>query len=205
MNLLWKDRVPCKIKLNATSNLSFIGKILLSLLAIITLWLLFSSDAKQKVSESNTISRTSDYAMSNFTMTVMDKLGKPSRIVTGQTMTHYPSNDSTEIILPIAQILEPGKDTWVLTADKAYTEGKGEDILLTGNVIITQKDNKDIELRTEKLNLDTIHDNVYTDLPVSMKSPYGMTNSVGLHTSLQEKTINLHSRVKGHYDAPPTN
>ncbi len=143
--------------------------------------------------------------MSNFTMTVMDKLGQPSRIVTGQTMSHYPANDSTEIIAPIAQILEQGKKTWLITANKAYTEGKGEDILLTGNVIITQIDNTDIELRTEKLNLDTVRDNAYTDLAVSMKSPHGTTNSVGLHASLQEKTINLHSRVKGHYDAPPTN
>lgn len=143
--------------------------------------------------------------MSNFTMTVMDKFGKPSRIITGETMSHYPVNDSTEIIAPIAQILEQGKDTWVLTANKAYTEGKGEDILLTGNVIITQKDNNDIELRTEKLHLDTLRDNAYTDLAVSMKAPHGTTNSVGLHASLQEKTINLHSRVKGHYDAPPTN
>jgi len=191
--------------LNATSNLSFVGKLLLSLLAIITLWLLFSNDTKQKVTESSVISRTSDYAMSNFTMTVMDKLGKPSRIITGETMAHYPENDSTEIYAPIAEILEQGKDTWIISANKAYTEGKGEDILLTGNVIISQKDNKAIELRTEKLNLDTLHDNAYTDLAVSMKSPHGTTNSVGLHASLQEKTINLHSRVKGHYDAPPTN
>ena len=142
--------------------------------------------------------------MSNFTMTVMDEQGKPSRIITGETMTHYPANDSTEIIMPVAKMLEQGKDTWVLSANKAYTEGKGEDILLTGNVIITPQDNHDIELRTEKLNLDTLRDNAYTDLAVSMKSPHGTTNSVGLHASLQEKTINLHSRVKGHYDAPPT-
>tara|TARA_R110002050_G_scaffold9504_1_gene33028 strand:- start:172013 stop:172588 length:576 start_codon:yes stop_codon:yes gene_type:complete len=191
--------------LNATSNTSFLTKFLLSLLAIISLWLLFSNNTKQTVSESGVISRTSDYAMSNFTMTVMDKFGQPSRIITGETMSHYPANDSTEIIAPIAQILEQGKDTWVLSANTAYTEGKGEDILLTGNVIITQKNNDAIELRTEKLNLDTLRDNAYTDLAVSMKAPHGTTNSVGLHASLQEKTINLHSRVKGHYDAPPTN
>ncbi|KKN35773.1 hypothetical protein LCGC14_0780270 [marine sediment metagenome] len=205
MNLLWKDRVPCKIKLNATSNLSFITRLILSLLAIVSLWLFFDNDDKSNTDQSNGVARTSDYAMTNFTMTVMDKLGKPSRLITGETMSHYPANDSTEIIKPAAQIIEQGKDTWLMTADKAYTEGKGDDILLTGNVIITQKDNNNIELSTEKLNLDTVRDNAYTDLAVSMKSPHGTTNSVGLHASLQEKTINLHSRVRGHYDAPPTN
>jgi lipopolysaccharide export system protein LptC len=191
--------------LNATSNLPFTVKLLLPLLAIITLWLLFSEDADKKTNEQITVARTSDYAMSNFTMTVMNESGKPSRIISGKEMAHYPSNDSTEIVALIAEIIEQGKDTWLISSNKAYTEGKGEDILLTGNVIITQKDNNAIELRTEKLNLDTVHDNAYTDLAVSMKSPHGTTNSVGLHASLQEKTINLHSRVRGHYDAPPTN
>lgn len=180
-------------------------KLLLPLLAIITLWLLFSEDAVKKVSQQQTISRTSDYAMTNFTMTVMNKFGKPSRIISGKEMQHYPADDSTEIEAAVAEVIEEGKATWLISANKAYTQGKGEDILLTGNVIITQKDNNAIELRTEKLNLDTLQNTAYTDLAVSMKSPHGKTNSVGLHASLQQKTINLHSRVKGHYDAPPTN
>jgi lipopolysaccharide export system protein LptC len=191
--------------LNATSNLPILVKLLLPILAIISLWLLFGEDTDKNLGEQMTIERTSDYAMTNFTMTVMNDLGKPSRIITGKEMAHYPINDSTEIDTPIAEIIEEGKETWLISSNKAYTEGKGEDILLTGNVIITQKNNNAIELRTENLNLDTIHDTAYTDLAVSMKSPHGTTNSVGLHASLQEKTINLHSRVRGHYDAPPTN
>lgn len=191
--------------MNATSNLSFLIKLFLPLLAIVTLWLLFNQDTDKKTNENTMTSRTSDYAMSNFTMTIMSKIGKPSRIISGKSMAHYPEDDSTEINDPIAEIIEPGKDSWLISSNKGHTQGKGEDILLTGNVIITQKDNKAIELRTEKLTLDTLHDTAYTDLAVSMKSPHGTTNSVGLHASLQDKTINLHSRVKGHFDAPPTN
>lgn len=191
--------------MNATSNRPFLVKLLLPLLAMITLWLLFSEDTVKKVSQQQTISRTSDYAMTNFTMTVMNKLGKPSRIISGKEMQHYPADDSTEIDAAVAEVIEEGKATWLISANKAYTQGKGEDILLTGNVIITQKENREIELRTEKLNLDTLQNTAYTDLAVSMKSAHGKTNSVGLHASLQQKTINLHSRVKGHYDAPPTN
>jgi lipopolysaccharide export system protein LptC len=134
----------------------------------------------------------------------MDMKGNPSRVITGSEMSHYPEDDSTEIIDPIAQFIQKGKDTWQISSNKGFTVGKGDDILLTGNVIITQPDNPDIELHTESLNLDTLHNTAYTDLAVSMKSPYGETDSVGLHASLEQKTINLHSRVKGHYDAPPT-
>ncbi len=191
--------------MNATSNRPFLFKLLLPLSAIITLWLLFSEDTVKKVSQQQTISRTSDYAMTNFTMTVMNKFGKPSRIISGKEMQHYPADDSTEIDAAVAKIIEEGKDTWLISANKAFSQGKGEDILLTGNVIITQTNNREIELRTEKLNLDTLQNTAYTDLAVSMKSPHGITHSVGLHASLQQKTINLHSRVRGHYDAPPTN
>ncbi len=169
---------------------------------MVSLWLLSDENSEQKASLQTEFNKASDYAMTDFTLTIMDKEGNPSRIISGTEMAHYPEDDSTEIIFPIAELIAPEKETWIITSNKALTQGKGNDILLTGNVIISQKENSDIELRTEKLNLDTLHNTAYTDLAVSMKSPYGTSESVGLHASLKEKMINLHSRVKGHYDAP---
>jgi len=189
--------------LNVTSNLPFLAKILLPLLAVVTLWLLSGEESEQQASLNSQLNKASDYAMTDFTLTVMDKEGNPSRIITGKEMAHYPEDDSTEILFPTAQFVEAKKETWLITSNKGFTQGKGDDILLTGNVIITQKNNPDVELRTEKLNLDTLHNTAYTDLAVSMKSPYGESESVGLHAVLKDKLINLHSRVKGRYDAPP--
>jgi lipopolysaccharide export system protein LptC len=189
--------------LNAISNIPRLAKILLPLLAIVSLWLGFNHSSTPELSQENEVIKTSDYAMTDFTLTVMDLEGNPSRIITGSEMAHYPKDDSTEIINPVAQFLEQEKDTWIVSSNKATTVDKGQDIVLTGNVIATQADNPDIELRTELLNLDTVHNTAYTNLPVTMKSPHGETDSVGLHASLDQQTINLHSRVKGHYDAPP--
>ena len=75
--------------------------------------------------------------------------------------------------------------------------------MLTDNVVINRKDDDKTELQTSILTLDTNKSTAYTDAAVKMISPYGETNSVGLHATLEDKTINLHSRVKGHYDAPP--
>jgi len=191
--------------LNAISNIPFLAKVLLPILAIMTLWLLSDEESTSELKHKSEVNKASDYAMTQFTMTVMDAEGNPSRLITGDEMAHYPEDDSTEIINPIAQFLELEKKTWIVSSNKGTTTGKGDDILLTGNVIITQENNPEIELRTEKLNLDTLHNTAYTDLAVSMKSPYGATDSIGMHASLKQKTINLHSRVKGHYDAPPTN
>jgi lipopolysaccharide export system protein LptC len=191
--------------LNAISKLSLTHKGLLALLVSLMLWLMFSSSDKtdEITSQATSYNDTSDYAMTNFTMTIMDENGQPVRVIKGQKMAHYPEDDSTQIIKPIAQFIEAEKDTWLVTSERGETTGKGDNILLLDNVIITRKDNNDTELHTSKLNLDTLQNTAYTDAAVKIISPYGETNSVGLHATLDEKTINLHSRVKGHYDAPP--
>lgn len=187
--------------MNAISNLSTAGKFYLALFALATLWLIFTSGSDEDETQPE-VHRSSDYAMTDFTLTVMDDEGLPSRIVRGTEMSHYPEDDSTEIINPIARFLEPEKDTWIITSNKGTTQGKGENILLTGNVVITQENNNEIELLTEELNLDTVYNTAYTDLAVTIKSPHGETNSVGLHAAMEDKAINLHSQVRGQYDAP---
>ena len=136
-------------------------------------------------------------------MTIMDKNGQPSRVIKGQEMSHYPEDDSTHITSPTAEFINQQQDTWIVTSEQGKTHGKGHVILLTDNVVISRKDDKETELQTSILTLDTEKSTAYTDAAVKMISPYGETNSIGLHATLEDKTINLHSRVKGHYDAPP--
>ncbi len=191
--------------MNAISKLSALNKVLLVFLAGLVLWFVLGKTEKaiEASNEPSAYNEASDYAMTNFTMTIMDENGQPARVIKGQGMAHYPDDDSTKITRPIAQFIQAQKDTWVLTSERGETHGKGDNILLLDNVVITRKDNDEVALHTTKLNLDTIKQIAYTDAAVKMISPYGETNAIGLHATLDEKTINLHSRVKGQYDAPP--
>ncbi len=189
--------------MNVISNASTFVKALILLIVFISLWFLTHKQEESVHNEnSETPGRTIDYAMSDFKMTVMDDSGQPARIIAGRELSHYPDDDSTEIITASAAFLSTDKDTWLINSNTAYTQGKGENIDLSGNVIITRDSNNEIELRTEQLTLDTVNNTAYTDQAVTIRSPYGDTDSVGLHASLQDETINLHSKVKGHYDAP---
>ncbi len=190
--------------MNAISKIPFIAKILLPILAITSIWLLSGEEEKKQTTIENEYTRTSDYSMTDFILTMMDDSGTPSRVIEGDKLSHYPDDDSTEILFAIARVIDQRKDTWIMSANKGKTQGKGEQIILTGNVIITRQDNNEIELRTEKLTIDTLQNTAYTDLAVSIISPYGNTNAVGLHAALADKMINLHSRVRGHYNAPPS-
>lgn len=186
--------------MNAISNITLVTKILLPILAIVSIWLLSGGNTQKNSSAEEQQSRSSDYAMTDFTLTIMDDEGNPSRVVNGSKMAHYPDDDRTEIISLVASVLDDQKDNWIMSSNKA--QGTNEQILLTGDVIIARQDNNEIELHTEELTLDTQYNTAYTDLAVSIKSPYGNTDSVGLHIAFENKIINLHSRVKGHYNAP---
>jgi len=191
--------------LNAIFNLSWPLRLILVAATVLTLWLLFDNDPAPQQSGDELVERSSDYGMTNFKMTVMDINGQPQRIIEGSEASHYPDGDRTEIIDPDALHIAIDNDDWIMQADRADTSGKAEHIVLTGNVIITNKDQPDIQLLTELLHLDTVNNTAYTDRPVLMRSPNGDTHSVGFHAALQEETINLHSRVRGQYDAPAAN
>lgn len=186
--------------MNAISNLPLSAKLALVALVLVTIHL-FSGSAQPEQTASD-VHHTSDYAMTDFTLTIMSDQGVPSRIIQGKEMAHYPIDDSTEITDPIAEFMTPGKDTWQVKSEKAHTTGQGDNILLTGNVVVTDQDQPKIQLLTQKLNLDTVYNTAYTDAAVTLKSPYGVTHSVGLHADLKDRTINLHSKVRGQYNAP---
>ncbi len=191
--------------MNAISKLTSLQQGLLALSLAFILWLLFSGSepTTSTANEQQNYTQASDYTISQFTITIMDENGQPSRIIKGQEMTHFPEDDSTHITSPIAEFVNQQKDTWIVTSEQGKTHGKGHVILLTDNVVISRKDDDKTELQTSTLTLDTNKSTAYTDAAVKMISPYGETNSIGLHATLEDKTINLHSRVKGHYDAPP--
>ncbi|HEC72991.1 MAG TPA: LPS export ABC transporter periplasmic protein LptC [Methylophaga aminisulfidivorans] len=187
--------------MNAIFNLPLYARIGLLLLALASIWLVFSGEHSSSQSDLK-VDRSSDLAMTDFKMTIMDPEGKPVRIINGDLMEHFPESDTTEITNPIAEFLQTNRDSWIITANHGHTQGKGTTILLTGNVIIVDKENPALKMLTEKLTLDTQYNTAYTDQAVTIKSPNGDTESVGLHADLNDETINLHSRVKGQYDAP---
>ncbi|WP_292746960.1 LPS export ABC transporter periplasmic protein LptC, partial [Methylophaga sp. UBA3191] len=138
--------------MNAIFNIPIYIKIALLLVAGISLWMLLSKPEAPKTERA--VHYSIDFGMTDFKMTVMDINGKPSRVITGETLYHYPENDRTEIFSPNTLFIAPENNDWIIESDHAETQGEGENILLTGNVIITNKDQPEIQLLTEVLNLD---------------------------------------------------
>lgn len=167
-------------------------------------WFVITGNDTEQSQQKNTIQRSSEYGMTDFKMTIMNEEGVPARVITGKQMEFFSETDTTKIERPIAYFVEENEDTWVIQSQHGETQGKGETIHLSGEVLISRESNNEIALATDKLTIDTKYNTAYTDQKVLIQSPYGDTESVGLHAALADETINLHSKVKGQYNAPST-
>ncbi len=172
----------------------------------LTFWLLVAGDKDNARMPLSKVIKTSDYAMTNFKLTVMDSSGQPARIVYGDRLIHYPSDDSTHVIAQMTELLSKDKTVWVISSDIGDTKGTGEDIVLTGSVAIVGKPDQGLALYTDKLYLNTVLNTAYTDKAVAIKTPDdGQTNGVGMDAKLQDRIFNLHSEVIGYHESPFAN
>ncbi len=62
-----------------------------------------------------------DYFITNFSLVRMDLTGKPSYIVSGTKLTHYPLDDSSDIDQPFVRKLTPGMPPMNMNAELART------------------------------------------------------------------------------------
>lgn len=176
---------------------------LLAIIALFSMSLFFkANDDAEKLSQTSLseAGRMSDYVMSDFTVTTMDETGKPSRILSGRHMAHYPDDDSIEVTSQISHIVDEEGETWLVLSKKGITHQGSDQVQLTGNVMITRPGNKEIELYTESLHIDLATNTADTDQPVRMVSPTGETHGTGLDADLNKSIVKLHSKVRGNYE-----
>jgi lipopolysaccharide export system protein LptC len=90
---------------------------------------------------------------------------------------------------------------WLIEADDG-TLRQGEGLAhLDGNVVVVrQLDQGESRLTTDTLTLDNQDGTVYTDDPVTIKEPFGTTTAVGMKAWVDERILELKSRVEGRYE-----
>jgi len=67
-------------------------------------------------------------------------------------------------------------------------------------VVLRQLDDGETRLTTDTLTLDNRDGTVYTDDPVTIKEPFGTTEAVGMKAWVDERILELNSRVEGAYE-----
>lgn len=91
---------------------------------------------------------------------------------------------------------------WHLTADTGRFHQATDRLDLSGHVRVVRPlgENQSATLTTDQLTLDNDHRTVFTDQPVLITEAHGTTAAVGMKAWIDDRILELNSRVKGHYE-----
>lgn len=128
--------------------------------------------------------------------------GEPEIQLTSPRIEQFEEQDLATLETPRARVFSSQDPIpWVIESDEGtlrQTEGLAT---LTGNVVILrQLDQGETRMTTDTLTLDNRDGTVYTDDPVTIEEPFGTTEAVGMKAWVDERILELNSRVEGAYE-----
>ncbi|MBY6033545.1 LPS export ABC transporter periplasmic protein LptC [Marinobacter daepoensis] len=131
-----------------------------------------------------------------------DEQGNLRIHLTSPRIEQFENTGVAHLDQPEAQLFSEGDPTpWLIESNTGKLEQSSEQLELTGNVrLIRQAGNAPSTLETEVLTLDNSNGTVYTDQPVTITEPFGVTHSTGMKAWINERILELNSRVEGHYE-----
>lgn len=177
--------------------------LLVFFLAALTLWLRYaveepSSDGSAKKRHD------ADAVIDNFTVTRLDKSGKPEYFISARRMIHYSDDDSTELESP--RFLRISADSEMsVTADRGRITNDHREAIFSGNVQLVRaatREREELRARTEYLHIFAEKDIARTDRRVTITEGKSTLSGVGMDLDKLARSFTLHSQVRGTYDVP---
>jgi len=182
---------------------TLIASLVLVLLAVLSGWLGSTVEKKGGARSSESVKHDTDLFFENSIITTMGPDGKPKNKLVSEKVTHYPDDDTTEIIKPDITLYKEGQPPWHVTAHRGWVSSDGDNVLLRGDVVIDRPSAGRVQaarLTTSEIRIRPKDQYAETDKPVTMTSDSYRTQSVGMRIYLQQGKLQLLGNVKGHYE-----
>jgi len=171
--------------------------IIMLLLAAGSAWLLHKiSPGKSRTTRE--LLHQPDYYMENFRTSNMEEDGTLKNRLRAEQMTHYPDDNTTELIRPMLEIPRADEQPINIVADKGWVTADNEVILLTGNVNLWQNDatgNKSLEIITSDVRILVNQDYAETDKPSTFIGKGTTVKGTGVKAYLKEGRLQLLHKV----------
>jgi len=159
--------------------------------------------SEQELEDTIDMSSTrADYYLEKFTTHKLDQLGKPEYVLTGETLTHYPADDSSEIVLP-QLTLHHREGIWQMDSRHGRLTTNPEIFTLEGKVTMIRQAselNEELTIATSDLKIHTDTRYVETDKAIEVIADSWTLRSTGLQSRINEGILTLMSNVEGHYE-----
>lgn len=140
-----------------------------------------------------------DYFVTNFSLVRMDLQGKPSYIVSGAKLTHYPADDSSDIDQPFVRKISPGVPPLNMTAELAHIDQGNTRLQLSRNVVIDRvagPKTQNMTLKTEALTIFPDEERMESAVPVDLLSGRSHVTGVGLKANNASSVVEVPNSVR---------
>ncbi len=145
-----------------------------------------------------------DYVVTNFSLVRMTPAGRPSYIVSGTKLTHYPLDDASEIDKPFVRKLSDGQPPLDTHAERARVDQGNSRVQLFDNVLINRNTSptaKNMTLKTQQLTVFPDTNKMETDLPVDMVLGTSHLTGVGMRADNAASKVEILHQLKIDYPA----
>ncbi|AMQ90898.1 LPS export ABC transporter periplasmic protein LptC [Marinobacter sp. LQ44] len=134
--------------------------------------------------------------------TTWDEQGNLKMSISSPRIEQFDDTNYATMNAPRARIFsEQATPPWIIEADEGSLRQDDDQVILTGNVVVLrQTDDSEATLKTESLTLDNRQGTVHTDQPVTITEPFGVTQANGMKAWVNERILELNSRVEGQYE-----
>lgn len=177
--------------------------IALLLLVVALSWWLQRSAEPESQQAFEQMQHEPDYYMDEFELTSLNLAGKPAHKLYADNMKHYSTDDSATLERPHLVVFRNEDEFWDIRAESGLVLTGGETVLLQGEVTvlrITATDVEALQIYTSDLTVRPHAKYVETAAAVKIKDDRGETTAIGMRADLNQRRVELLSKVRGIYE-----
>ena len=144
-----------------------------------------------------------DYVADKLLRTRFNAEGSVESTLAAATMIHYPDDDSTELVAPLAVQTKPNEPRLTLTADRGALSQDGEEVFLYGNVLLVRDasaDRPETRMRTSFMHMARARSVMRTDREVVISEEDRELSGRGMEYHNDSGQLFLRERVRGRFE-----
>jgi len=181
----------------------FFPLLLLAVLATLTFWL---DQAVQQDTPGNGAERHDPHhIVEKIVAHRMDANGDVKHTLYADRMTHYPDDDTTDLISPRFISNASVRTPMSITSRTARISSGGENIYFETDVRATRAaydDHSEMVMKTSFLHVIPDEHIARTDRPVTVTDAHTVAHAIGLELNSETRTVKFLSQFKGTYHDP---
>jgi len=167
-------------------------------------WFLADLFEPEETREVKVVDHSPDYFSSGYYKKEMAENGLAKNELIADKMTHYSDDGTTHLESPVMTLYNSDTPPWVIRSEAGVIKADGDNLLLTGKVLITRaamKKRKSFKINTSNLRVKLSISYAETDEWAEIIDGRNKTEGIGLESTFVDPVrLKFLSRVKGRYE-----